>query len=146
VFLFFVVAVLFSSCVSASDLVKWRSLKDGMEMAKAEKKPVVLDFFYGKGCPRCEFLEREVYGNPMIAKKLNEDFVPIRIDLLKKLSPEERSLGEKYNFKNDCLLIFLDASGDLVKEPGGKSLCFIDKVDPEEFVKYLDMTKARTAK
>ena len=146
VLLFLAFGVLCSACVSASDLVKWRSLKDGMEMAKAEKKPVVLDFFYGKGCPRCEFLEKEVYSNPMIAKKINEDFVPIRIDLLQKLSPEERSLGEKYKFKNDCLLIFLDVQGDLVRGPGGKSLCFIDKVDPEEFIKYLDMTKARTAK
>jgi thioredoxin-related protein len=143
-FLFLVFGVLCSSCVSASDLVKWRSLKDGMETAKAEKKPVVLDFFYGKGCPRCEFLEKEVYSNPAIAKKINEDFVPIRIDLMKKLSPEERSLGEKYHYKDDCLLIFLDVKGDLVQGPGGKSLCFIDKVDPDEFIKYLDMTKART--
>lgn len=144
VLLFLVFGVLSLSCVSASDLVKWSSLQDGMERAKAEKKPVVLDFFYGKGCPRCEFLEKEVYSNPTIAKKINEDFVPIRIDLMKKLSPEERSLGEKYKFKNDCLLIFLDVKGDLVHAPGGKSLCFIDKVDPDEFIKYLDMTKART--
>jgi len=145
VFFVFVIGLFLSSSVFAADLVNWYTLKDGMERAKAEKKPVVLDFFYGKGCPRCEFLEREVYSNALIAKKIKDDFIPIRIDLSKKLSPEEQSLGEKYNFKNDCLLIFLDARGDLVKE-AGKKLCFIDKVDPGEFIKYLDAAKAQAAK
>ena len=140
------VVLFLSSSVFAGDLVNWYTLEGGMEKAKAEKKPIVLDFFYGKGCPRCEFLEKEVYSNPEIAKKIMDDFVPIRIDLNKKLSPEEQSLGEKYNFKNDCLLIFLDARGDMVKETGGKKLCFIDKVDPEEFVKYLDLTRAQATK
>jgi thioredoxin-related protein len=144
-FVMVVVGLFLSSSVFAGDLVNWYSLKDGMEKAKTEKKPVVLDFFYGQGCPRCEFLEKEVYSNPAIAKKIMDDFVPIRIDLKKKLSPEEESLGEKYNFRNDCLLIFLDANGDLVKE-GGKKLCFIDRVDPDEFIKYLDEAKARAAK
>ncbi|MDA8240608.1 MAG: thioredoxin family protein [Nitrospiraceae bacterium] len=145
IFLLLVVGLFVASSASAGDLVNWYTLKDGMAKATAEKKPVVLDFFYGKGCPRCEFLEKEVYSNPVIAKKIMEDFVPIRIDLKKKLSAEEQSLGEKYNFKNDCLLIFLDAKGDLVKE-AGKKLCFIDKVDPQEFIKYLDLAKAQAAK
>jgi len=145
VFVLLVLGLFVASSASAGDLVNWYTLNDGMAKAKEEKKPVVLDFFYGKGCPRCEFLEKEVYSNPTIAKKIMEDFVPIRIDLNKKLSAEEQSLGEKYNFKNDCLLIFLDARGDLVKE-AGKKLCFIDKVDPGEFIKYLDAAKAQAAK
>ncbi len=145
IFFLFVVGLLVASSASAGDLVNWYNIQDGMAKARADKKPVVLDFFYGKGCPRCEFLEKEVYSNPTIAKKIMEDFVPIRIDLKKKLSAEEQSLGEKYNFKNDCLLIFLDSRGDLVKE-AGKKLCFIDKVDPQEFIKYLDLAKAQAAK
>ncbi len=145
VILLFMVGLFLASSAFAGDLVNWSTLNDGMAKARAEKKPVVLDFFYGKGCPRCEFLEKEIYNNPVIAKKINEDFVPIRIDLNKKLSAEEQSLGEKYNFKNDCLLIFLDAKGELVKE-AGKRLCFIDKVDPQDFVRYLDEAKAQAAK
>ncbi len=75
-----------------------------------------------------------------------EDFIPIRIDLTKKLSKEEQKLGDKYEFKNDCLLIFLDRSGDLVKDAKGKKLCFIDKVDPDEFIKYLDTVKSGVGK
>ena len=88
VFVLLVLGLFVASSASAGDLVSWYTLKDGMAKATSEKKPVVLDFFYGKGCPRCEFLEKEVYSNPTIAKKIMEDFVPIRIDLKKKLSPE----------------------------------------------------------
>ena len=131
---------------SASEGLKWYPLKEGMEKAKAEKKPVIVDFFYGKGCPRCEFLQKEIYGNPAIAKKIADDFVPILVDLTKKLSPEEEKLGEKYDYKKDCLLIFLDNDDNLIKDTSGKKLCFIDKVDPEEFIAYLDMIKAKYSK
>jgi thioredoxin-related protein len=141
-----VVGLLVASYALAEGGINWYTLKEGQEKSKTEGKPVIVDFFFGKGCPRCEFLEKEVYSNPSIAKKITDDFVPIRIDLTRKLSKEEQSLGEKYQFKNDCLLIFLDRSGNLVKDATGKKLCFIDKVDPDEFIKYLDTVKSGMSK
>ena len=144
--LFLVIGLILSSYAFASAEMKWYSLKEGMAMSKTEKKPVIVDFFYGKGCPRCEFLQKEVYDNPSIAKKIMDDFIPIRVDLMKKLSKEEEELGNKYKFKNDCLLIFLDPQENLVEDPFGQKLCFIDKVEPGEFIKYLDMIKGRYGK
>ena len=145
--IFFIIAeLLFASYVFADVGVKWYTLAEGQAKSKAEGKPVIVDFFFGKGCPRCEFLEKEVYSNPSIAKKIMEDFVPIRIDLTGKLSKEEQQLGDKYEFKNDCLLIFLDRSGNLMKEASGKRLCFVDKVEPDEFIKYLDTVKSSIGK
>ena len=141
-----VAGLLLASFALADSGVKWYALTEGQIKSKAEGKPVIVDFFFGKGCPRCEFLEKEVYSNPSIARKIMEDFIPIRIDLTRKLSKEEQKLGEKYEFKNDCLLIFLDKSGDLVKDATGKKLCFIDKVDPDEFIKYLDTVRSRVSK
>jgi len=130
----------------AAGEVKWYSLKEGTAKARAEKKPVIVDFFYGKGCPRCEFLQKEVYGNPAIAKKIMDDFVPIMVDLTKPLSADEEKLGEKYEYKKDCLLIFLDTENNLIKDSKGRKLCFVDKVDPEEFIGYLDMIKKAATK
>jgi thioredoxin-related protein len=130
---------LLSNAFAAGEL-KWFSLQEGMEKAKAEKKPMIVDFFYGKGCPRCEFLQKNIYDNPKIAQKIMDDFVPIRIDLTKKLSTEEERLGNQYDYKNDCLLLFLDPEANIIKEKG-KRLCFVDKVDPDEFIKYLDTIK-----
>jgi thioredoxin-related protein len=141
---FIIGIVLTLSCTAfASDEVKWFSLKEGMEKAKTENMPMIVDFFYGKGCPRCEKLETGVYSNPAIAKKIMADFVPIRVDLTKKLSKEEEALGKSYDFKNDCMLLFLDAQGNIIKDPGGKRLCFVDYVEPNAFIQYLDMIKGR---
>ncbi len=121
--------------------IHWYTLDEGLKMAASEHKPVIIDFFYGKGCPRCEFLQKQVYDNPAIAKKISDDFVPVRIDLTKKLSAEETALGNQYDFKNDCLLLFLDNNGKIIKGPGGKKLCFVDSIEPEQFMQYLDMVR-----
>jgi thiol-disulfide isomerase/thioredoxin len=126
--------------VPAGDL-KWFSLKDGIEKAREEKKIMIVDFFYGKGCPRCEMLERDVYSNPEIAKKINDEFIPIFIDLSKPLSKEEEDLGNKFDYKKDCLLLFLDPDMNVLKDPSGRKMCFVEHVEPEVFMKYLDSMK-----
>jgi thioredoxin-related protein len=126
--------------------IQWLPLREGMEKAKAEKKPMIVDFFFGKGCPRCEALQKGVYDNPAIAKKIMDDFVPIKVDLTKKLSPEEEKLGNQYDFKNDCLLLFLDPQGTIIKDPSGKKLCFAENVEPDWFIKYLDMIRQQQKK
>ncbi|MFO0754454.1 MAG: thioredoxin family protein [Thermodesulfovibrionales bacterium] len=127
---------------AASAVVVWYPLHEGREKAEAEKKPLLVDFFYGKGCPRCEALQEQVYDNPAIARKIMADFVPVRIDLTKKLDDEEEKLGERYEYKKDCMLLFLDPQGEVIKTPQGKGLCFTDTVDPESFIRYLDFVKA----
>ena len=141
-----VLLLAFSMPAAAADAVKWFSLKEGTAKAKAEKKPLVVDFFFGEGCPRCVFLEKEVYSNTAIAKKLNDDFVPIRIDLTKDLTRDEEDLGNRFSYKKDCMLLFLDPEGNIVKDTKGKDLCFIDKVDPEWFIGYLDQVKTKSSR
>ena len=123
--------------------VNWVTLKEGTERAKTEKKPMLVDFFFNEECPRCAPLVKNVYSNSMLVEKINRDFVPVKIDLTKPLSPEEDALGKAYDYKNDCLLLFLDSSGNIVKDPGGKKLCFIDDIDPETFGNYLDMVREK---
>lgn len=121
--------------------ITWHSLEEGVGLARAEKKAMIIDFFYNMDCPRCAKLQKEVYDDPAIAKKIMADFIPIRIDLTKKLSKEEEALGAAYDYKNDCLLIFLDYNRNLIKDQTGKKLCFVDKIDADEFIRYLDHIK-----
>jgi thioredoxin-related protein len=139
--LFITLYMVFSPVAPAADRITWNTLQDGITRAKAEKKAMIVDFFYNMDCPRCAKLQKEVYENPAIAKKIMDEFIPIRVDLTKKLTKEEERLGEKYDYKNDCLLIFLDYDNNLIKDQTGKKLCFIDKVDPDEFIQYLDHIK-----
>ena len=147
-----ILSILFAFVLSASAFavpagdVKWFSLKDGVDKAKAEKKPLIVDFFYSKDCPRCAKLEQNIYSEPKIAKKINDDFVPVFIDLTKPLSKEEEDLGKKYDYKNDCLMLFLDHDMNILKDPSGKKMCFVDHIEPDIFIGYLDMMKAQMKK
>ena len=138
--------VLSTSAFAVGGDVKWFSLQDGMAKAKAEKKPVIVDFFFGAGCPRCEKLEKFIYSDPKIAKKINDDFIPIFIDLTKQVSKEEEELGNKYDYKNDCLMLFLDYDMNILKDPSGKKMCFIDHIEPDIFIGYLEMMKEQMKK
>jgi thioredoxin-related protein len=138
--------VLSTSAFAVGGDVKWFSLKEGMAKAKTEKKPVIVDFFFGAGCPRCEKLEKFVYSDPKIAKKINDDFIPIFIDLTKQISREEEELGNKYDYRNDCLMLFLDYDMNILKDPSGKKMCFVDHIEPDIFIGYLDMMKAQMKK
>jgi len=124
-----------------AEKVQWMPLKEGMVKAKLEKKPLLVDFAVAEGCPRCDFLQKNVYSKDEIVKKINSDFIPVFIDLSKKLTPEEKALGEKYDYKGDCLLLFLDSDGNVIKDPEGAKMCFVDKVEPEVFIKYLEQVK-----
>ena len=144
--LMLVMAVLaFSTFVVAADGVTWLTLSEGKERAKVEKKPMLVDFFYGKGCPRCEELEMEGYENPAIAKKIMDDFIPIRVDLAKKLNKDEKELGEKYAYNKECLLLFLDPEANIIKDSGGKRLSCATMIDSDMLVQYLDTVKASLA-
>lgn len=125
----------------ASEGIRWYSLTEGMEKSKNEKKPSIVDFWYGVECPRCERLQKDVYSDPMITKKIMADFVPIRIDISKPLTDEEEALGNKFDYKHECLLLFLDHNGEVLSDKQGTRLCFVDSVDPEWFVSYLDMIR-----
>ena len=140
-FLFFVFAGNILAGEKYAEKVNWHSLKDGLKKARVEKKPLLVDFGVVKGCPRCQFLIKNVYNNDEIVKKINSDFVPVFIDLNKDLTSDEKALGERYDYKGDCLLLFLDSEGNVIKDPEGGKMCFADKVEPEVFIKYLEQVK-----
>lgn len=141
IMVFFLSSLSIAADKDYTELIKWHSLKDGKERARLENKPMIIDFAVAEGCPRCEAMQKNVYSRKEIADKINKEFIPVRIDLAKELSAEERKLGEEYDFKNDCLLLFLDSDGRIIKDPSGKRLCFMDAIDMDVFLKYLDLIK-----
>ena len=118
--------------------VNWHTLEAGREMALMEKKPCLVDFAVPVDCDRCDFLQENVYSKEEIVAKINAEFVPVLIDLSGKLTPEEMALGEKYDFQNDCLMLFLNHEGEVIKDPEGTQMCFADQIGPEAFMEYLD--------
>jgi len=126
---------------AAAQEINWYKLSEGKQLAKEQKKPMMVDFYYSGECPRCRQMD-EVYRNPEIVGKLNADFISIRIELSGAISKEEDELGQKYGYGHDCLLLFLDYNGDVIEE-AGQRLCFVQAVDEKWFLEHLDLVKEK---
>ncbi len=124
--------------------VNWHTLAEGREMARSAKKPMIVDFAVPEGCDRCDFLQDNVYNRDEIVDKINADFVPIWVNLdgaTHTLTEDEQNLGRKFDYRKDCLLLFLDHQEKVIEDPEGKQFCFVEEVEPGEFMKYLDYVR-----
>ena len=76
-------------------LITFTDYDAGMAFAKAENKPVLLDFT-GKACVNCRKMEERVWGEPQILSKLQNDVVLISlfVDLKEKLPEAEQYVSE----------------------------------------------------
>ena len=76
-------------------LVTFTDYDAGLAFAKAENKPVLLDFT-GKACVNCRKMEERVWGEPQILGKLQRDVVLISlfVDLKEKLPENEQYVSE----------------------------------------------------
>ncbi|MHB8765889.1 MAG: thioredoxin family protein [Deferrisomatales bacterium] len=128
----------------ASDIpIPFHSLAEGRDLALGQKQPLLVDFYAPEGCSRCDKMAKHLYGNPEIAQYIDENFVLVRIDLTKNMTGDEIALGRRYDYNYDCLLIFLDHRGEVIEDVGGSRMCFPDFIEPQAFVDYLAMAKAK---
>lgn len=118
--------------------VNWVSYEEGVELARKDGKLMIVDFYVSEGCHRCEVMDKAVYGHPKIAAKINQDFIPVRVDLERPLPAGAKKIGKQYDFKFDCLLVICDAEGNAIKDEKSGRMCFAETVDPDWFIEYLD--------
>ncbi|MBN1163777.1 MAG: DUF255 domain-containing protein [Candidatus Krumholzibacteriota bacterium] len=71
---------------------KWLSFNEGMQLARQENKPVIIDFYTG-WCKWCKVMDKETFANPQVANYLRKNFISIRINA------EDRSESLKYRGK-----------------------------------------------
>jgi len=126
--------------------------KQGLACAKAQNKPVFIDFT-GHGCVNCREMEANVWADPKVLKKLENDFVIIALYVDDKTTlPEmewiqsavdgkiKKTLGKKFadfqisrfNVNAQPYYVLLDDKGELLVPPRAYNL------DVEAFVNFLD--------
>jgi thioredoxin-related protein len=66
--------------------VQWRNWKDGLGEAKAQNKLLLVDAVR-EGCHYCEEMQRAVFDDAEIAARIEERFVPVKVDLSKEGMP-----------------------------------------------------------
>ncbi len=63
-----------------SEEIKWRdSWDDAQEEAKKAGKPLLLEL-YLEGCPHCKRLDEETHADDKVAKAVNKNFIPVRLE------------------------------------------------------------------
>lgn len=126
--------------------------EQGLKCAKELNKPIFIDFT-GHGCVNCREMEANVWSDPQVLKRLNEEYIVIALyvddktELLEEnwvLSRHDgklkKTIGKKwadfqiYNFKKNAqpYYVLLDHDGGLLGDPKAYDL------NVDSFVKFLD--------
>lgn len=136
-------------------LTAYFDLAEGMAAAKAENKPVMLDFT-GHSCANCRKMEGQVWSDPEVLKRIKNDFVLISlyVDDPTDLPPSQQytkadgekvtTLGEsnlnyeisKFGFNAQPLYMFLDLKGNPLSE-----VKYGYDPDIQKFIRHLDQVR-----
>lgn len=87
-----------------SETINWRNdLAAAVAEAKMAQKPVVLEF-YLEGCPHCAHLAKDTHSNEELAKYMNDNFIPVRLE-----ARGYTDLAQKYGVRAVPAGIFLSS-------------------------------------
>lgn len=101
---FFSLLVLGSALVAPAihaDTVWETSIQKGLERARIERKPVLIDL-YADWCGYCKVLEKEIFPDKEVSK-LFENFITVRLD-----GEEFPNLKRKYGIEGYPTILYLD--------------------------------------
>jgi thiol:disulfide interchange protein len=125
---------------------------DALAHAKKKKKPLFIDFT-GWGCVNCRKMEKSVWPDPQVLKRLKEDYVTVSLYVddktqlpdseqyfSKALDKEVVTLGDKnfdiqysrYNMGAQPFYVLLDENGNMLTQPRGYTS------DIPTYVQFLD--------
>ena len=143
---------LFKRLPKVKGLDEWYDFEQAKAVAKEAKKPILIDFT-GWNCVNCRQMEQNVFPDPEVLKRLQNEFVMLQlvIDDKTELPAAEQytspvtkkgitTLGgkwldfeiSKYNANAQPFYVIIDENGQTLVPPQGAIF------DIPEFVKYLD--------
>ena len=144
-FLAVVALCLSALSLSAAEAVWLTDLDEGIKVAKAEKKAILVDFTGSDWCGWCIRLKKEVFDQKEFAAA-NKDFVLVELDYpQKKQQPAEekaknKALAEKFGIEGFPTILLLDANGEPFAQTG------YEAGGPAKYLAHLaELLKANTA-
>lgn len=96
--------------------VKWVVLAKAEEVSRRTGKPIMYDFT-AAWCGPCHRLDDEVFANPQLAARINEQFVPVRVVDRRREdgtnTPPVQQLQSKFGVRGFPTIVIADAGGRL---------------------------------
>ena len=116
---------------SEKSSIIWKKYDENILMSNiSTKKGAIIDF-YADWCIPCKELDASTFSNPKVIAEAN-NFIALKADMTKSLSPEVDSLRNKYNIVGVPTILILNNKGVEVKRITGF-------VPPEEFLRTLSI-------
>lgn len=78
-FVLSLIALVFSSFTSV-EKVNWYSWDKGYELAKKEKKPILM-FVQATWCDMCKRMDTKTFTNEEVVAIINKNYIPIKLDI-----------------------------------------------------------------
>lgn len=75
--------------------VNWMTFEEAVEKSKTDKKKIFIDV-YTNWCGWCKVMDRETFSQPEIARYLNENFYPVKLNAEQRDSIQFRGYTFKY--------------------------------------------------
>jgi thiol:disulfide interchange protein DsbD len=100
--------------------IAWMTdLNQGIEMARAKKKPLMIDFM-AEWCPTCQKMEATTFKDPEVIKR-SAGFIPVQIDVDQQgeLADSLNCNAGKYGGIGIPNILFLTAEGNELRHPIG---------------------------
>jgi thiol:disulfide interchange protein DsbD len=124
-----IIISIYSLIPSNKNSIAWVNYSEAELMKASDKKGVIIDF-YADWCIPCKELDALTFSDENVIK-LSEDFVNLKADMTKSVSPEVEALREKYNILGVPTVLILDSKLQEIHRITG----FVNAV---EFTKYLN--------
>ncbi|MCW3162421.1 thioredoxin family protein [Chryseobacterium oryctis] len=93
-----IISIIFLFCFVVSFAqVKWMTIDEALKAQKENPKKILIDF-YADWCGPCKTMDKNTYGNPVIAEILNENYYPVKFNAEEKNDME--IFGRKFSNPN----------------------------------------------